>query len=121
EARWDHGQIADFVVMRSDRSPTYLLAVTYDDEAMGITHIIRGGDILASTPPQLMFARAPVSTLTPEYAHLPLTVGRDRAPLPTSSSNASARLWCARRCCTNRSPTRRSASFATWRHTFRPA
>jgi len=93
EVHWDHSQIADFVVMRSDRTPTYLLTVTYDDEAMGITHIIRGEDILASTPRQLMIARALGSTWAPEYAHLPLIVGSDRAPLSKRHGHTSVAAY----------------------------
>ena len=93
EVRFDHAQIADFVVMRSDRTPTYLLTVTYDDDAMGINTIIRGEDILASTPRQLMIARALGSTTTPEYAHLPLIVGADRAPLSKRHGHTSVAAY----------------------------
>src|SRR5438105_12778666 len=79
--------------MRSDRTPTYLLTVTYDDEAMGITHISRGEDILASTPRQLMIARALGSTWTPEYAHIPLIVGADRAPLSKRHGHTSVAAY----------------------------
>ena len=90
---WDHSQIADFVVMRADRTPIYLLTVTYDDEAMGITHIIRGEDILASTPKQLMIARALGSERTPRYAHVPLIVGADRAPLSKRHGHTSVAAY----------------------------
>jgi glutamyl-tRNA synthetase len=90
---WDHAQIADFVVLRADRTPIYLLTVTYDDDAMGITHIIRGEDILASTPKQIMILRALGATTTPEYAHIPLIVGADRAPLSKRHGHTSVAAY----------------------------
>jgi glutamyl-tRNA synthetase len=93
EVHWDHGQIADFVVMRADRTPIYLLTVTYDDIAMEITHVIRGEDILASTPKQLMIARALGSTTPPQYAHVPLIVGADRAPLSKRHGHTSVAAY----------------------------
>ncbi|MGZ4128341.1 MAG: glutamate--tRNA ligase [Actinomycetota bacterium] len=93
EVRWDHAQIADFVVLRADRTPIYLLTVTYDDDAMGITHVIRGEDILASTPKQLMILRALGRADVPEYAHIPLIVGADRAPLSKRHGHTSVRAY----------------------------
>ncbi|HJT37832.1 MAG TPA: glutamate--tRNA ligase [Actinomycetota bacterium] len=93
EVRWDHSEISDFVIMRSDRTPTYLLTVTYDDDAMGVTHVIRGEDILASTPRQLMIARALGATRLPEYAHVPLIVGSDRAPLSKRHGHTSVAAY----------------------------
>jgi glutamyl-tRNA synthetase len=93
EVRWDHSQIADFVILRADRTPIYLLTVTYDDVAMDITHIIRGEDILASTPKQLMIARALGATTTPDYAHIPLIVGADRAPLSKRHGHTSVAAY----------------------------
>jgi glutamyl-tRNA synthetase len=93
EVHWDHSQIADFVILRADRTPIYLLTVTYDDVAMDITHIIRGEDILASTPKQLMIARALGTTTAPEYAHIPLIVGADRAPLSKRHGHTSVAAY----------------------------
>jgi glutamyl-tRNA synthetase len=93
DVHWDHSQIADFVILRADRTPIYLLTVTYDDDAMGITHVIRGEDILASTPKQLMILRALGSTTIPEYAHIPLIVGADRAPLSKRHGHTSVRAY----------------------------
>jgi glutamyl-tRNA synthetase len=93
EVRWDHSQIADFVILRADRTPIYLLTVTYDDEAMGVTHVIRGEDILASTPKQLMILRALGADSVPEYAHIPLIVGADRAPLSKRHGHTSVRAY----------------------------
>jgi glutamyl-tRNA synthetase len=81
DVRFDHAEIGDFVIMRSNGSPMYLLAAGVDDLAMEITHVIRGKDLLASTPEQLMIHRALGAARSPEYAHLPLLVGPDRQPL----------------------------------------
>ena len=50
EVRWPPGQLRDFVIVRSDGSPVFLLAVAVDDMLMEITHVIRGDDLLASAP-----------------------------------------------------------------------
>ncbi len=50
EVRWKAGDLSDFVIVRSDGSPVFLLAVSVDDMLMGITHVIRGDDLLASAP-----------------------------------------------------------------------
>ena len=60
--RWtvtfDHAAIEDFVVARSDGTPTYNLAAAVDDLEMGITHVIRGEDHISNTPKQMMVIRA---------------------------------------------------------------
>jgi glutamyl-tRNA synthetase len=93
DVRWDHSQISDFVVLRADRTPIYLLTVTYDDNEMGITHVIRGEDILSSTPKQIMILRALGATSLPEYAHVPLIVGADRAPLSKRHGHTSVAAY----------------------------
>jgi glutamyl-tRNA synthetase len=72
--------LRDFVILRSDRTPTYLLAAAVDDVAMKMTHVIRGEDLLPSTPSQLQIIEA-LGATPPQYAHLPLIVGPDRQPL----------------------------------------
>jgi glutamyl-tRNA synthetase len=72
--------LRDFVIMRSDGTPTYLLAAAVDDVLMQMTHVIRGEDLLASTPRQLEVIKA-MEARPPAYAHLPLIVGSDRQPL----------------------------------------
>jgi glutamyl-tRNA synthetase len=72
--------LRDFVILRSDGTPTYLLAAAVDDVLMKMTHVIRGEDLLPSTPRQLQLIQA-MGADPPAYAHLPLIVGPDRQPL----------------------------------------
>ena len=74
-------QIQDFVILRSDGTPTYQLAVTVDDLAMEISHIIRGEDLMASTPRQILIREALGTMERPVFAHLPLLVSPDGKPL----------------------------------------
>ena len=80
EAHFPAGDLKDFVILRSDGTPTYLLAAAVDDHRMAMTHVIRGEDLLASTPRQVMIFEA-LGAEPPQYAHLPLIVGSDRQPL----------------------------------------
>ena len=66
----------DFVVMRADGVPAYQLAVVVDDAAMGISEVVRGEDLLSSTPRQLLLYRA-LGATPPSFAHVPLVVGPD--------------------------------------------
>ena len=81
EISTDLGRTPDFVIQRADGSPTYMLAVTVDDALMGITHIIRGNDLLASTPRQLLIREALGFSDPPVFAHLPLLVTEGGKPL----------------------------------------
>ena len=77
---FEHQEIEDFVVLRSDRTPTYNLCVVVDDALMEITHIIRGDDHINNTPKQMLLYRA-LDYPTPEFAHLPMLLGPDRTRL----------------------------------------
>ena len=81
EVRFPAADIEDFVILRSDRTPTYLLAAAVDDWKMEMTHVVRGEDLLASTPRQILLLEALGAGEPPAYAHLPLIVGPDRQPL----------------------------------------
>ena len=86
ETAWDdlvHGRIAfpnkdieDFVVLRSDRTPIYNMAVVSDDVAMGITLVMRGDDHISNTPKQILLYHALGAPL-PRFAHLPMIHGTD--------------------------------------------
>ncbi|MEA2460156.1 MAG: nondiscriminating glutamyl-tRNA synthetase, partial [Actinomycetota bacterium] len=81
EIATDTAQIPDFIIQRSDGSPTYMLAVTVDDAHMKISHIIRGNDLVASTPRQLLLREAMGLGEVPVFAHLPLLVTESGKPL----------------------------------------
>ncbi len=72
--------LQDRVIVRSDGSPLYMLAVTSDDIAMEITHVVRGADLLPSTPIQILLTEALGAPL-PKFAHVPLILGPDKAKL----------------------------------------
>lgn len=73
--------ISDFIIVRSDGTPTFPLANAVDDAEMGITHVIRGEDLIDSTHRVLAIRAALGYEGRPAYAHLPLIVGEDRAKL----------------------------------------
>lgn len=79
EITFDHEAVPDFVLTRADGGPLYTLAAAADDVLMKITHILRGEDLLSSTPRQLAVYRAmgvPDDSL-PKFAHLPYVLGAD--------------------------------------------
>jgi glutamyl-tRNA synthetase len=77
---WDNRLVGDHIILRSDGIPTYQFANPFDDIAMGVTHVIRGEDLLSSTPRQLALYDA-LSATRPTYAHLPMILGPDRKKL----------------------------------------
>ena len=77
---WENALQGDHVIFRSDGTPTYLFANPFDDIAMGITHVIRGEDLLPSTPRQLAVFAA-MDAAPPVYAHLPMVLGTDKKKL----------------------------------------
>ena len=74
------GAVDDFVVRRGDGAPAYNLAVVVDDAALGIEEVVRGADLLDSTPRQLRLARL-LGLSAPSHAHVPLVLGADGARL----------------------------------------
>ncbi len=79
--RFDHDHVDDFVISRSDGSPTYHLASSVDDVDFAITHVVRGEDLLASTPKHILLGRALGAAGEITYAHLPLIKGPDGSRL----------------------------------------
>ncbi|WP_420863249.1 glutamate--tRNA ligase [Algirhabdus cladophorae] len=73
---WQNDQLDDMVLLRSDGTPVYMLAVVVDDHDMGVTHVIRGDDHLANAARQSLIYRAMGWDL-PTYAHIPLIHGPD--------------------------------------------
>ncbi len=77
---FDNRELDDLIIARSDGTPTYNFCVVVDDIDMGITHIIRGDDHLANTPRQILLYQA-LGDTPPQFAHVPLILGLDKARL----------------------------------------
>jgi glutamyl-tRNA synthetase len=77
EVTFDHAHVPDFVLARADGAPLYTLAVAVDDVLMEITHVVRGDDLLSSTPRQIAVYHAMGVTADriPVFAHLPFVLG----------------------------------------------
>lgn len=75
-----NSEIEDFVLLRSDGSPTYHLSVVADDIDLRITHIIRGADHISNTPKQVLLYKA-INASLPTFAHVPLILGPDKTRL----------------------------------------
>lgn len=78
--RFENEDLDDFIILRSDESPTYLLASAVDDHDMGVTHIIRGDDHLNNAARQYHIFKA-MNWKIPEYTHIPLIHSSDGAKL----------------------------------------
>lgn len=88
EVVFQHENIDDFTIARSDGSPLYNLAVAVDDLDAGVTHVVRGEDHLSNTPRQVMILAA-LGHRPPVYAHLPLLHGPDGKKLSKRHGAAS--------------------------------
>ncbi|HEV2649778.1 MAG TPA: glutamate--tRNA ligase [Rhizomicrobium sp.] len=80
DVRFANDQLDDMVLLRSDGTPTYMLAVVVDDHDMGVTHVIRGADHLNNAARQLQIIEL-MDWPVPVYAHVPLIHGPDGAKL----------------------------------------
>jgi len=76
EMRFQNAAIDDLVILRSDGSPTYNLAVASDDAEQRITHVIRGDDHLSNTPKQILLNEA-LGHPVPAFGHVPMILGSD--------------------------------------------
>jgi glutamyl-tRNA synthetase len=85
---WDNALLGDHVIVRSDGMPTYQFANPFDDIEMAVSHVIRGEDLLSSTPRQLALYAA-LGAEPPLYGHLPMVLGRDRKRLSKRHGAAS--------------------------------
>ena len=91
DVTFDHKFVPDFVLVRADGSPLYTLAVAIDDILMGVTHVLRGEDLLSSTPRQIRVYQAMGVKLEdyPVFAHLPFVMGQDNAKLSKRNGEVS--------------------------------
>ncbi len=92
EVLFGHVNVDDFVILRSDGSPTYHLASTVDDVDYGVTHVMRGEDILSSTPKHILITEAMVAE-HPTYAHLSLLIGPDGKKLSKRHGDTAIRSY----------------------------
>jgi glutamyl-tRNA synthetase len=88
-------QIDDFVLRKRDGFPTYHLAVVVDDEAMGVTHVLRGPEHLNNTPKHIALQRA-LGYRTPLYAHIPLIQNADGSKMSKRDKDKAARTQAQR-------------------------
>ncbi len=91
DVSFDHKFVPDFVLVRGDGSPLYTLAVAVDDVMMKVTHVLRGEDLLSSTPRQIRVYQAMglAEADYPVFAHLPFVMGQDNAKLSKRNGEVS--------------------------------
>ena len=91
DCTFDHNFVPDFVLVRADGSPLYTLAVAVDDVLMEVTHILRGEDLLSSTPRQIRVYQAMgvKESDYPLFAHLPFVMGAENAKLSKRNGETS--------------------------------
>jgi glutamyl-tRNA synthetase len=91
QVTFEHKFVPDFVLVRGDGSPLYTLAVAVDDILMKVTHVLRGEDLLSSTPRQLRVydAMGVMPADYPLFAHLPFVMGQDNAKLSKRNGETS--------------------------------
>jgi glutamyl-tRNA synthetase len=77
---FDHQQLDDWILVRTDGAPTYNFCVVVDDVTMTISHVIRGNDHLSNTPKQMLCYEA-LGYAVPAFAHVPMILGSDKSRL----------------------------------------
>ncbi len=90
EMKFDGDAIGDFIIVRSNRIPSYNFAAVVDDHLMEITHVIRGEDHLSNTAIQILLYRA-LDFKPPEFAHHSLILGKDRTKLSKRHGSVAVR------------------------------
>jgi glutamyl-tRNA synthetase len=105
------GSADDVVLARADGVPAYNLAVVVDDAAQGITQVVRGDDLLASTPRQILLQRL-LGYPHPEYAHVPLVVDAHGARLAKRAGAANTAVTLADLAAAGWSPAEVAAALA---------
>ena len=89
---FDNREIEDFIILRSDGTPIYNLAVVSDDIAMGITIVMRGDDHISNTPKQILLYQA-LGAALPQFAHVPMIHGTDGKKLSKRRDAAAVGDW----------------------------
>jgi glutamyl-tRNA synthetase len=90
--RFDHSQLDEWIIVRTDGTPTYNFCVVVDDVTMKITHVIRGDDHLSNTPKQVQCYQA-LGYPTPVFAHVPLILGPDKRRLSKRHGASSVQAF----------------------------
>ena len=88
EVEFDNALLGDFVIVRNDGVPLYHFVVVVDDEAMEITHVIRGEDHLSNTPKHIALIRA-LGYSEPRFGHIPLILNPDRTKMSKRKSQVA--------------------------------
>ena len=88
EVEFDNTLLGDFVIVRGDAMPLYHFVVVVDDEAMGITHVVRGEDHLSNTPKHIALIRA-LGYREPVFGHIPLILNPDRSKMSKRKSQTA--------------------------------
>ncbi len=89
---FDSSEVEDFVLLRSDGTPTYHMSVVSDDVDMGMTHVIRGEDHISNTPKQVALYRG-LGLEPPVFGHLPLILGMDKRKLSKRHGTVSVMTY----------------------------
>lgn len=92
EIAYPNEQLDDFIIVRSDGTPTYNFVVVVDDAFMNITHVIRGEDHINNTPKQIQLYEA-LGYPVPYFAHVPMILGPDRKKLSKRHGAVSVRAY----------------------------
>jgi len=88
EVEFDNALLGDFVIVRGDGMPLYHFVVVVDDQAMGITHVVRGEDHLSNTPKHIALIRA-LGYREPRFGHIPLILNPDRSKMSKRKSQTA--------------------------------